>query len=66
MAIYDGESESSSVLGRFCGDKIPFPISSTTNQMYMVLKTDKNKQLNGFMAIHSTCEYAKMGNPRRH
>ncbi|XP_017142281.1 dorsal-ventral patterning protein tolloid isoform X1 [Drosophila miranda] len=54
VAIYDGESEASSVLGRFCGDKIPFPISSTTNQMYMVLKTDKNKQLNGFMALHST------------
>ncbi|XP_017020584.1 protein tolkin [Drosophila kikkawai] len=54
VAIYDGESDSSSVLGRFCGDKIPFPISSTTNQMYMVLKTDKNKQLNGFMAMHST------------
>ncbi|XP_070137463.1 protein tolkin isoform X1 [Drosophila bipectinata] len=54
VAIYDGESESSSVLGRFCGDKIPFPISSSTNQMYMVLKTDKNKQLNGFTAMHST------------
>ncbi|XP_017085480.2 dorsal-ventral patterning protein tolloid [Drosophila eugracilis] len=54
VAVYDGESESSSVLGRFCGDKIPFPISSTSNQMYMVLKTDKNKQKNGFTASHST------------
>ncbi|KAH8382434.1 hypothetical protein KR009_003503 [Drosophila setifemur] len=57
VAIYDGESEASSVLGRFCGDKIPFPISSTTNQMYMVLKTDKNKQLSGFTAMHSTCKF---------
>ncbi|XP_030376137.1 dorsal-ventral patterning protein tolloid [Scaptodrosophila lebanonensis] len=54
VAVYDGESEASSILGRFCGDKIPYPISSTTNQLYMVLKTDKNKQLNGFTAIHST------------
>jgi len=54
VAVYDGESESASVLGRFCGDKIPFPISSTSNQMYMVLKTDKNKQKNGFTASHST------------
>ncbi|XP_068152674.1 protein tolkin [Drosophila tropicalis] len=54
VAVYDGESEASSILGRFCGDKIPYPISSTTNQLYMVLKTDKNKQLNGFMALHST------------
>ncbi|XP_037942752.1 dorsal-ventral patterning protein tolloid-like, partial [Teleopsis dalmanni] len=54
VAIYDGESESSSLLGRFCGDKIPYPISSSTNQLYMVLKTDKNKQLNGFTAMHST------------
>ncbi|KAH8397671.1 hypothetical protein KR215_004540 [Drosophila sulfurigaster] len=57
VAIYDGDSELSSLLGRFCGDKIPYPISSTTNQLYMVLKTDKNKQMNGFMAMHSTCEY---------
>lgn len=56
MAIYDGESELSSLLGRFCGDKIPYPISSSTNQLYMVLKTDKNKQMNGFTAMHSTCK----------
>ncbi|KAH8307687.1 hypothetical protein KR044_008974 [Drosophila immigrans] len=54
VAIYDGDSELSSLLGRFCGDKIPYPISSTTNQLYMVLKTDKNKQMSGFMAMHST------------
>ncbi|EDV93120.1 dorsal-ventral patterning protein tolloid [Drosophila grimshawi] len=54
VAIYDGESELSSLLGRFCGEKIPYPISSSTNQLYMVLKTDKNKQMNGFMAVHST------------
>ncbi|XP_053945227.1 uncharacterized protein LOC128854836 [Anastrepha ludens] len=54
VAVYDGESESSSILGHFCGDKIPYPISSTTNQLYMVFKTDKNKQMTGFTAIHST------------
>ncbi|XP_017846556.1 dorsal-ventral patterning protein tolloid isoform X3 [Drosophila busckii] len=54
VAIYDGESELSSLLGRFCGDKIPYPISSTSNQLYMALKTDKNKQMNGFTALHST------------
>ncbi|XP_017467275.1 PREDICTED: uncharacterized protein LOC108359767 isoform X1 [Rhagoletis zephyria] len=54
VAVYDGESESSSLLGHFCGDKIPYPISSTTNQLYMVFKTDKNKQMTGFTAIHST------------
>nr|XP_014088119.1 dorsal-ventral patterning protein tolloid isoform X1 [Bactrocera oleae] len=54
VAVYDGESESSSLLGHFCGDKIPYPISSTTNQLYMIFKTDKNKQMAGFTAIHST------------
>ncbi|XP_037806312.1 dorsal-ventral patterning protein tolloid [Lucilia sericata] len=54
VAIYDGDSESSSLLGRFCGEKIPYPISSSTNQLYMVLKTDKNKQHSGFTAVHST------------
>ncbi|XP_055381621.1 dorsal-ventral patterning protein tolloid isoform X2 [Condylostylus longicornis] len=54
VIIYDGESDDSSKLGIFCGDKIPYPISASSNEMYMVLKTDKNKQRKGFQATHST------------
>ncbi|CAD7084767.1 unnamed protein product [Hermetia illucens] len=54
VVIYDGDSEESSTLGRFCGDKIPYPLSASSNEMYMVFKSDKNKQRRGFSAIHST------------
>ncbi|KAL5282994.1 BMP1.2 family protein [Megaselia abdita] len=54
VTIYDGGSRNSSLLGIFCSDKLPYPISASTNEMYMVFQTDKNKQRGGFSATHST------------
>lgn len=54
IAIYDGSSSESHTLGRFCGIKLPHPISSTSNEMYMVFNSDNNVQRKGFMAYHST------------
>ncbi|KFB52683.1 AGAP003702-PA-like protein [Anopheles sinensis] len=54
IVIYDGNSPDSHTLGRFCGAKIPHPISSSSNQMYMVFNTDSSVQRKGFFASHST------------
>ncbi|XP_065086137.1 protein tolkin-like [Ochlerotatus camptorhynchus] len=54
VAIYDGDSQESHTLGRFCGAKLPHPISSTSNEMYMVFNTDASVQRKGFLATHST------------
>ncbi|XP_055853298.1 dorsal-ventral patterning protein tolloid [Episyrphus balteatus] len=54
VTLYDGGSENSGHLGKFCGNKIPYPISASSNQMYMVMKVDNNKQYKGFTATHST------------
>uniref|UniRef100_A0A182ML92 Metalloendopeptidase n=1 Tax=Anopheles culicifacies TaxID=139723 RepID=A0A182ML92_9DIPT len=54
IVIYDGNSPDSHTLGRFCGAKIPHPISSSSNQMYMVFNTDTSVQRKGFFASHST------------
>ncbi|XP_055611221.1 tolloid-like protein 1 [Uranotaenia lowii] len=54
IVIYDGDSPDSHTLGRFCGAKLPHPISSTANQMYMVFNTDSSVQKRGFLATHTT------------
>ncbi|XP_058836590.1 protein tolkin-like [Topomyia yanbarensis] len=54
IVIYDGDSQESHTLGRFCGAKMPHPISSTSNEMYMVFKTDLSVQRKGFLATHTT------------
>ncbi|XP_050485193.1 bone morphogenetic protein 1-like [Bombus huntii] len=54
IAIYDGDSPDSHVLGKFCGTKEPHPILATGNQMYMVFKSDASVQRKGFLATHST------------
>ena len=54
IAIYDGDSPDSHTLGRFCGTKEPHPIIATSNQMFMVFKSDESLQRKGFLATHTT------------
>lgn len=54
LIIYDGSSSESTSLGRFCGSKIPYPISASTNNLYLVFKSDTSIQSKGFTASHST------------
>ncbi|XP_043283629.1 tolloid-like protein 1 [Venturia canescens] len=54
IAIYDGDSPDSHTLGRFCGTKEPHPIIATSNQMFMVFKSDASVQRKGFFATHTT------------
>lgn len=54
IEIYDGESTDATTLGKFCGSKLPHPIVATSNQMFMVFKSDSSVQRRGFHATHST------------
>ncbi|XP_065334267.1 protein tolkin [Cloeon dipterum] len=54
IAFYDGPGEDSLSLGRFCGSKLPHPIVASTNELYMVFKSDASVQRKGFLAEHST------------
>lgn len=56
IVLYDGHSTEANTLGRFCGSKIPHPIVASTNEMYMVFKSDASVQRNGFKASHTTGE----------
>uniref|UniRef100_A0A336L7R2 Metalloendopeptidase n=1 Tax=Culicoides sonorensis TaxID=179676 RepID=A0A336L7R2_CULSO len=54
VAVFDGNSPDSTTLGRFCGSKLPHPIASTSNEMYMLFNSDNSVQRKGFFATHST------------
>ncbi|KAM8704028.1 hypothetical protein ACLKA7_008618 [Drosophila subpalustris] len=56
VAIYDGRSENSSTLGNYCGGQEPGAVIASTNEMFMVLKTDEGLQHKGFKAsFQSVC-----------
>jgi len=54
VAIYDGDSSEDATLGRFCGLKAPHPIVASSNELYMVFKSDSSVQRRGFQATHAT------------
>lgn len=54
ITFYDGPTPDSQILGRFCGSKIPHPIVSSSNQLYLAFKSDASVQRKGFLATHST------------
>lgn len=54
VQIFNGDSVDSYTLGKFCGTKIPHPISASSNEMFMVFKSDASVQRQGFTATHTT------------
>lgn len=54
IVFYDGDSTDADTLGRFCGSKKPPTIVASSNQLYMVFKSDSTVQKRGFRAIHTT------------
>ncbi|XP_068193293.1 tolloid-like protein 1 isoform X2 [Antennarius striatus] len=52
LEVYDGGSEQSPVLGRFCGTVAPPQIISTGNSVLIKFITDKNKEGAGFSVTY--------------
>ncbi|KAL7976600.1 hypothetical protein Chor_008549 [Crotalus horridus] len=50
LAVYDGSSSNSNMLGKFCGNQIPPTLRSTSNNMYIKLRTDGSLNSRGFLA----------------
>ncbi|CAL8138529.1 unnamed protein product [Orchesella dallaii] len=54
--IYDGSNSDMTLLGKFCGSKIPPPVTSSSNQMMILFKSDGSVHRRGFHAWHySVC-----------
>lgn len=54
IVVYDGDTNESPTLGRFCGSKVPHPVQASANRMYMMFKSDASVQRKGFKATHKT------------
>ena len=54
LTIYDGDSNKSRQIGRFCGNKIPNPLIASANSMYLIFKSDATVQRKGFSGVYST------------
>ncbi|KAJ3641013.1 hypothetical protein Zmor_027542 [Zophobas morio] len=51
--FYDGPSPEAHTLGKFCGSKLPHPIVSSGNELYMTFKSDASVQRKGFWATYA-------------
>lgn len=54
VTVHDGYTDDSFTLGHFCGSRIPYPITASTNEMLMTFKSDDNVQRQGFTATFSS------------
>ncbi|EEC11590.1 procollagen C-endopeptidase enhancer, putative, partial [Ixodes scapularis] len=77
VSVYEGNDTSAPLLGTYCGNTAPLPILSSSNQIYMVFKSDSDVQGKGFSATYTEvykdlvarrgseqriCSHAKYGN----
>uniref|UniRef100_A0A4W3GTR3 Metalloendopeptidase n=1 Tax=Callorhinchus milii TaxID=7868 RepID=A0A4W3GTR3_CALMI len=54
VEVRDGLGQEAAILGRFCGSKIPEPLVTTGNRMFISFFSDASVQRKGFQAKHST------------
>lgn len=48
LAAFDGGAENGSLLGRWCGRESLAPVTSLSNQLLLILHTDRNTAKRGF------------------
>ncbi|XP_076001313.1 dorsal-ventral patterning tolloid-like protein 1 isoform X1 [Genypterus blacodes] len=54
LEAFDGDTDTAAILGRLCGNKVPEPLVSTGNKMYLRFISDASVQRKGFQASHAT------------
>ncbi|KAF7660942.1 hypothetical protein LDENG_00271430 [Lucifuga dentata] len=48
VEVRDGDDQSSPVIGRFCGDRLPPPLKSSSNVLHILFISDGYNNLDGF------------------
>ena len=48
VKVYDGQDDSSTLVGRYCGDTLPAGLESTSGAVFIELVTDSMRTKNGF------------------
>lgn len=52
LAAFDGASEEAPLLGNWCGHHLPTPVTSSHNQLLLLLQTDRSTTHRGFSAAY--------------
>ena len=52
LAAFDGASEEAPLLGNWCGHHLPPPVTSSHNQLLIVLHTDRSTTHRGFSVAY--------------
>lgn len=53
VAVYDGQDILAPLLGKFCGSVLPPDLRSSTNQLFIVFKTDASGNGIGWRAVYT-------------
>lgn len=53
MAVYDGQDSLAPLLGKFCGAVLPPNLQSSTNQLFIIFRTDASVNGIGWRATYS-------------
>uniref|UniRef100_A0AAQ4PGY7 Cubilin n=1 Tax=Gasterosteus aculeatus aculeatus TaxID=481459 RepID=A0AAQ4PGY7_GASAC len=54
LSVYDGNSTGGPQLAQLCGSQLPSSISSSSNQLYIKLRTDGSVSAGGFLASYTS------------
>ena len=54
LEIYDGPNLNAPLVGRYCGASRPFPVTSSSNQLYIRFKTNYALEFTGFRAVFNS------------
>lgn len=52
LAAFDGASEEAQLLGKWCGHHLPPPVTSSHNQLLLLLRTDRSTSGRGFSVAY--------------
>nr|XP_033495310.1 cubilin [Epinephelus lanceolatus] len=64
LAVYDGNSSSSPQLAKLCGSELPSTINSSSNQLYVKLRTDNSVNAGGFLASYTVYDGNSSSSPQ--
>jgi hypothetical protein len=56
VQVRDGSNENAPLMGRYCGDAMPVPLTTTQNVLYVKLVSDASVTRAGFRATWQVCK----------
>lgn len=55
--LFEGDNEKAPKVGKYCGNRVPAPYTSQTNQLLILFKTDWSFNAEGFRIKYETGKF---------